>query len=222
MINIQDQLAHSWQTKLVAEFEKPYFQKLVAFLNEELKTQTIYPPEHLIFNAFNKCPYDNVKVVILGQDPYHGEGQANGLCFSVNDGVPIPPSLKNIFKEIQTDLGKHEPPSGNLERWAEQGVLLLNAILTVRASKAASHRNKGWEQFTNAVIRLISERKDKVVFLLWGTYAQQKGKIIDATKHCILKSAHPSPLSTRNFFGNKHFSQVNQYIQQCGKMPIDW
>jgi len=222
MINIQDQLAHSWQTKLVAEFEKPYFQKLVAFLNEELKTQTIYPPEHLIFNAFNKCPYDNVKVVILGQDPYHGEGQANGLCFSVNDGVPIPPSLKNIFKEIQTDLGKHEPPSGNLERWAEQGVLLLNAILTVRASKAASHRNKGWEQFTNAVIRLISERKDKVVFLLWGTYAQQKGKIIDATKHCILKSAHPSPLSNRNFFGNKHFSQVNQYIQQCGKMPIDW
>jgi len=222
MINIQDQLAHSWQTKLVAEFEKPYFQKLVAFLNEELKTQTIYPPEHLIFNAFNKCPYDNVKVVILGQDPYHGEGQANGLCFSVNDGVPIPPSLKNIFKEIQTDLGKHEPSSGNLERWAEQGVLLLNAILTVRASKAASHRNKGWEQFTHAVIRLISERKDKVVFLLWGTYAQQKGKIIDATKHCILKSAHPSPLSNRNFFGNKHFSQVNQYIQQCGKMPIDW
>jgi uracil-DNA glycosylase len=222
MINIQDQLAHSWQTKLVAEFEKPYFQKLVAFLNEELKTQTIYPPEHLIFNAFNKCPYDNVKVVILGQDPYHGEGQANGLCFSVNDGVPIPPSLKNIFKEIQTDLGKHEPPSGNLERWAEQGVLLLNAILTVRASKAASHRNKGWEQFTHAVIRLISERKDKVVFLLWGTYAQQKGKIIDATKHCILKSAHPSPLSTRNFFGNKHFSQVNQYIQQYGKTPIDW
>jgi uracil-DNA glycosylase len=219
---MQAQLAPSWQEKLAPEFEKPSFKKLLAFLDEELKTQAIYPPEPLIFNAFDKCPFEEVKVVIIGQDPYHGEGQANGLCFSVNDGVKIPPSLKNIFKEIQTDLGKDIPKTGNLERWAEQGVLLLNAILTVRASKAASHRKKGWEPFTDAVIRLISEEKDKVVFLLWGNYAQQKGEIVDDNKHLILKSAHPSPLSAKQFFGNKHFSQANQYLQQCGKTPIDW
>ncbi|HDN26888.1 MAG TPA: uracil-DNA glycosylase [Thioploca sp.] len=219
---MQAQLAPSWQEKLAAEFEKPSFKKLLTFLDEELKTQTIYPPEPLIFNAFDKCPFEELKVVIIGQDPYHGEGQANGLCFSVNDGVKIPPSLKNIFKEIQTDLGKDIPKTGNLERWAKQGVLLLNAILTVRASKAASHHKKGWEAFTDAVIRLISEETDKVVFLLWGNYAQQKGQIVDDNKHLILKSAHPSPLSAKQFFGNKHFSQANQYLQQCGKAPIDW
>jgi uracil-DNA glycosylase len=222
MMNIQTQLALSWKEKLAPELEKAYFQKLMVFLNEEINTQTIYPPEALIFNAFEKCRFDEVKVVVIGQDPYHGEGQANGLCFSVNEGVKIPPSLKNIFKEIQTDVGKDIPKSGNLERWAEQGVLLLNAILTVRASKAASHRNKGWEQFTDAVIRLISDEKEQVVFLLWGNYAQQKGKEVDNSKHLILKSAHPSPLSAKQFFGNKHFSQANQYLQQCGKEPIDW
>ncbi|MDM8557396.1 uracil-DNA glycosylase [Candidatus Parabeggiatoa sp. HSG14] len=222
MTNIQTQLVPSWKDKLATEFEKPYFQKLATFLNEELETQTIYPPKPLIFNAFEKCPFEDVKIVIIGQDPYHGEGQANGLCFSVNDGVKTPPSLKNIFKEIQTDLAKEFPKSGNLERWAEQGVLLLNAILTVRASKAASHRKKGWEQFTDAVIRLISEEQENVVFLLWGNYAQQKGDIVDDSKHYVLKSAHPSPLSAKHFFGNKHFSQANQYLQQYGKTPIDW
>ena len=222
MLNIQNQLAASWQTKLTPEFVKPYWQKLEIFLNEELKTQSIYPPQHLIFNAFVKCPFEAVKVVIIGQDPYHTEGQANGLCFSVNDGVKIPPSLQNIFKEIQTDLGKDIPTSGNLEHWAEQGVLLLNTILTVKANAAASHRNKGWEQFTTTVIRLISTQKQNVVFLLWGNYAQQKGRIIDATKHHILQAAHPSPLSAKRFFDNKHFSQTNQYLQQNGKIPIDW
>lgn len=216
------QVPLSWQTKLAAEFEKPYFQKLDAFLDNELKTESIYPPAPLIFNAFEKCDFDNLKVVIIGQDPYHGEGQANGLCFSVNDGVKIPPSLRNIFKEIQSDLGKEMPSSGNLERWAEQGVLLLNAILTVRASKAASHRKKGWEVFTDAVIRLISEEKEQVVFLLWGNYAQKKGEIVDESKHLILKSGHPSPLSAKYFFGNQHFSQANAYLQESGKKPIDW
>ncbi len=219
-MNIQTLLTPSWNKELIAEFEKPYFQALEAFLDEELKTQMIYPSKSLIFNAFSK--FTDVKVVIIGQDPYHGDGQANGLCFSVNDDVKIPPSLKNIFKEIQKDLGKDMPTSGNLERWAEQGVLLLNAILTVRASKAASHRQKGWEQFTDAVTRLISEKKDNVVFLLWGKYAQQKGEIVDEDKHLILKSAHPSPLSAKHFFGNRHFSQTNQYLQQYGKEPIDW
>jgi uracil-DNA glycosylase len=222
MVNIQAQFAQSWKKKLNAEFYKAYFQELATFLNEEMKSQTVYPPEPLIFNAFEKCPFEDVKVVIIGQDPYHGEGQANGLCFSVNDGVKIPPSLKNIFKEIQTDLGKDIPTSGNLERWAEQGVLLLNAILTVRAGNAASHRNKGWEQFTDNVIHLISDEKEQVVFLLWGNYAQKKGEIVDESKHLILKSAHPSPFSAKQFFGNKHFSQTNQYLQQCGKTPIDW
>ena len=222
MINIPAQLASCWKEKLASEFEQAYFQKLMVFLNEEMQTQTIYPPEALIFNAFEKCCFEDVKVVIIGQDPYHGEGQAHGLCFSVNEGVKIPPSLKNIFKEIQTDMGKELPKSGNLERWAEQGVLLLNAILTVRASKAASHRNKGWEQFTDAVIRLISDEKEHVVFLLWGNYAQQKGKNVDNSKHLILNSAHPSPLSAKQFFGHKHFSQANQYLQQCGQKPIDW
>ncbi len=215
-------LAPYWKEKLATEFEKPYFQKLLTFIEEEQKKQTIYPHKSLIFNAFKKCSFDNVKVIIIGQDPYHGKGQANGLCFSTNEGMKIPPSLKNIFKEIQTDLGKDIPTTGNLERWAEQGVLLLNAILTVRANEAASHRNKGWEQFTDAVIRLISEEKKNVVFLLWGKYAQEKGKIIDNTQHLILKSAHPSPLSAKQFFGHKHFSQTNDYLQQWGKVPIEW
>lgn len=222
MINLPTQLPSSWQTQLATEFNKPYVQKLMMFLENELKTQTVYPPESLIFNAFDKCSFEDVKVVIIGQDPYHGEGQANGLCFSVNDGIKIPPSLKNIFKEIQTDLGIDIPKSGNLERWAQQGVLLLNAILTVRASQAASHRNQGWEQFTDAVIHAISEQQEKIVFLLWGNYAQQKGKMVDDSKHYILKSAHPSPLSAKQFFGTMHFSQTNQYLQEVGKAPIDW
>jgi uracil-DNA glycosylase len=222
MINIQAQFPYSWKKKLAGEFYKAYFQKLTTFLNEEMKTQTVYPPAPLIFNAFDNCSFEDVKVVIIGQDPYHGEGQANGLCFSVNDGVRTPPSLKNIFKEIQADLGKDIPTSGNLERWAEQGVLLLNAIFTVRAAKPASHRNKGWEEFTDTVIRLISEEKENVVFLLWGNYAHKKGENVDESKHLILKSAHPSPFSAKQFFGNKHFSQANQYLQQCGKTPIDW
>ncbi len=216
------QIPLSWQSKLAAEIEKPYFKQLDAFLDEELKTESIYPPAPLIFNAFEKCCFEKLKVVIIGQDPYHGEGQANGLCFSVNEEVKIPPSLRNIFKEIQSDLGKEIPSSGNLERWAEQGVLLLNAILTVRASKAASHRKKGWETFTDAVIKLISEEKEQVVFLLWGNYAQKKGEIVDENKHLILKSGHPSPLSARYFFGNKHFSKTNAYLEKCGKMKIDW
>jgi uracil-DNA glycosylase len=221
-MNIQAQLPLSWQAKLAPEFEKPYLKKLATFLEEELKTQTIYPSEPFIFNAFAQCSFEDVKVVIIGQDPYHGEGQANGLCFSVNDGVKIPPSLRNIFKEIQSDLGKEIPKSGNLERLAEQGVLLLNAILTVRAGKAASHRKKGWEQFTDAVIHLIAKEKEQIVFLLWGNYAQQKGQIVDENKHLVLKSAHPSPLSAKHFFGNQHFSQTNQYLEKCGKTPIDW
>jgi uracil-DNA glycosylase len=216
------QIPVSWRSKLADEFKKPYFQKLDAFLDEELKTESIYPPSSLIFNAFEKCDFDNLKVVIIGQDPYHGEGQANGLCFSVNEEVKIPPSLRNIFKEIKSDLGKEVPSTGNLERWAEQGVLLLNAILTVRASKAASHRKKGWEIFTDAVIQLISEEKEQVVFLLWGNYAQKKGEIVDKNKHLILKSGHPSPLSVKHFSGNKHFSQTNDYLEKCGKTAIAW
>jgi uracil-DNA glycosylase len=216
------QIPASWQTKLAPEIDRPYFQKLKTFLDEELKTESIYPPAPLIFNAFEKCSFENLKVVVIGQDPYHGEGQANGLCFSVGDGEKIPPSLRNIFKEIQSDLGKEIPSSGNLERWAEQGVLLLNAILTVRAGKAASHRKRGWETFTDAVIKLISEEKEQVVFLLWGNYAQKKGKMVAENKHLILKSAHPSPLSAKHFFGNKHFSKTNAYLEKCGKMAIDW
>jgi uracil-DNA glycosylase len=214
------QIPTIWQGKLATEFEKDYFKKLVTFLNQE--TETTYPQEDLIFNAFEKCNFDDLKVVIIGQDPYHGAGQANGLCFSVNDGIKVPPSLNNIFKEIHNDLGIEKPKTGNLESWAKQGVLLLNSILTVRASAAASHRNQGWEIFTDAVIQLISEHKQQVVFLLWGKYAQQKAKKLDSTKHCILTAAHPSPLSARYFFGNKHFSKTNQYLQQVGKQTIDW
>ncbi|GAA4828177.1 uracil-DNA glycosylase [Algivirga pacifica] len=216
-------IAPSWKEALGAEFEKPYFQELVNFVKEEYQTQTIYPAGKHIFNAFNHCTFEDIKVVILGQDPYHGPGQANGLCFSVNDGVPFPPSLRNIFKEIENDLAKEVPSTGNLERWADQGVLLLNATLTVRAHQAGSHQNRGWETFTDEVIKQIAEQCEGVVFLLWGAYAQKKGKVIDKSKHLVLQSPHPSPLSAhRGFFGNKHFSQANEYLEQQGKAPIEW
>lgn len=216
-------IEESWKNHLKDEFNKEYFKKLTEFLKEDRKTYTIYPPGSKIFNAFDKCSFDEVEVVIIGQDPYHGAGQANGLCFSVNDDVPMPPSLKNIFKEIHNDLGKPIPKTGNLERWAEQGVLLLNATLTVRANTAGSHQGKGWEQFTDEVIRIVSTQKEQIVFLLWGAFAQKKEELIDGKKHFILKSAHPSPFSAdRGFFGNKHFSKANDYLVKQGKKPIDW
>ena len=212
-----------WKKKLSGEFEKDYFQKLITFVREEYKTQHIYPPGKLIFNAFDQCPFDRVKVVILGQDPYHGPGQAHGLCFSVNDGIEFPPSLRNIFKEVQLDIGTPFPTSGNLERWARQGVLLLNATLTVRSHQAGSHQRKGWEEFTDAAIRKLADEKEKLVFILWGSYAIKKGEFIDPKKHLILTSVHPSPLSaSRGFFGNKHFSRANDYLMQHGKEPISW
>ncbi|MDN5214056.1 uracil-DNA glycosylase [Fulvivirgaceae bacterium BMA12] len=213
----------SWREKLYEEFEQPYFQKLVDFVKSEYKNYKIFPPGKEIFSAFDHCPFQNVKVVIIGQDPYHGVGQANGLCFSVRDGVKMPPSLVNIFKEIKTDLGKPVPETGNLEKWANQGVLLLNATLTVRASSPGSHQNKGWESFTDAVIKKISDEKENVVFLLWGSYAQRKGLVIDTSKHCVLKSPHPSPFSAdRGFFGNGHFSKTNDFLKQKGLMAIEW
>lgn len=216
-------IEESWKTQLQDEFEKPYFQQLTEFVRLEYASQTIYPPAKLIFNAFEQCPFDRVKVVILGQDPYHGPGQAHGLCFSVNEGVDFPPSLKNIFKEIQTDTGAPIPTSGNLERWAKQGVLLLNATLTVRAHTAGSHQKKGWEQFTDAVIHLVADKLEHVVFILWGNYAISKGEFIDARKHLVLKSVHPSPLSaSRGFFGNKQFSTANKYLEESGKEPVKW
>lgn len=216
-------LAESWKQHLSPEFEKPYFQQLIDFVKQEYKTQVVYPPGKEIFRAFDLCPFAQVRVVIIGQDPYHGVGQANGLCFSVRDGVPFPPSLLNIFKEIKSDLGKSIPTSGNLERWAEQGVLLLNATLTVRGSTPGSHQNKGWETFTDEVIRQVSSQRKHVVFLLWGAYAQKKGVVIDNTRHLVLASAHPSPFSAdRGFFGNRHFSKANEYLAQHGLAPIDW
>jgi len=213
----------SWKKHLSEEFDKPYFGQLITFVKSEYQTQTVYPPGKEIFSAFDFCDFDSVKVVIIGQDPYHGAGQANGLCFSVQDGVRMPPSLVNIFKEIQSDLGKPIPKSGNLERWAKQGVLLLNATLTVRASSPGSHQHKGWEVFTDAVIKKISDEKEHIVFLLWGSYAQKKGEIIDRKKHHVLMSAHPSPFSAdRGFFGNKHFSKTNDYLKNQGLQEIDW
>ncbi len=213
----------SWKEQLKDEFEKPYFENLVGFVKQEYAATTVYPPAKLIFNAFDQCPFEQVKVVILGQDPYHGPGQAHGMCFSVNDGVPFPPSLINIFKEIQDDLGIAVPTTGNLERWAKQGVFLPNAILTVRAHQAASHQNKGWETFTDAVIRILSEKKENLVFMLWGSYAQKKGEVIDPSKHKILKTVHPSPLSAhRGFMGCKHFSLANQYLREKGIKTIEW
>jgi uracil-DNA glycosylase len=216
-------IAPSWKEGLKAEFEKPYFIELINFVKEEYRTQTVFPPGKEIFRAFDCADFNKVKVVIIGQDPYHGPGQANGLCFSVRDGVPMPPSLKNIFKEIQSDLGKPFPKNGDLERWANQGVLLLNATLTVRSSTPGSHQNKGWEQFTDAVIKEISDNKNNIVFLLWGAYAQKKGEIIDRSRHLVLMSAHPSPFSAdRGFFGNKHFSKTNEYLKSKGLKEIDW
>lgn len=216
-------IAPTWKEQLKGEFNKPYFLNLAEFIRSEYKNHTVYPPGKEIFRAFDACDFDHVKVVILGQDPYHGPGQANGLAFSVRDGVRMPPSLLNIFKEIQNELGKEIPPTGNLERWAEQGVLLLNATLTVQARNAGSHQRKGWEEFTDAVIRKISENKSGVVFMLWGAYAQKKGEIIDASKHLVLKSAHPSPYSAeRGFFGNGHFIKANEYLKGQGKEPIEW
>lgn len=217
------QIEESWKQHIGEEFEKPYFANLIEFVRNEYKSTTCYPPGRLIFNAFNLCPFDKVRVVIIGQDPYHEPGQAHGLCFSVNDGVAFPPSLVNIFKEIESDLGVPVPSSGNLVRWAEQGVLLLNATLTVRAHVAGSHQKRGWEEFTDAVIRKLSADRDNIVFILWGSYAQSKAQLIDASRHFILRSAHPSPLSAyRGFFGNHHFSLANQYLAQHGKGGIEW
>ena len=208
---------------LMPEFSKDYFIRLTDFVRKEYHETTVYPPGKLIFNAFNLCPFDKVKVVIIGQDPYHGPGQAHGLCFSVNDGIQPPPSLVNIFKEINNDLGKPIPQSGNLTRWAEQGVLLLNATLTVRAHQAGSHQRRGWEEFTDAVIRKLAEEKSNLVFILWGAYAQKKGAFIDRSKHLVLTSVHPSPLSAHSgFFGNHHFSLANDYLVKNGKTAIDW
>lgn len=212
-----------WKSQLVGEFKKEYFLKLTEFVKEEYAKNRIYPPGSQIFNAFDHCPFDNVKVVIIGQDPYHGPNQAHGLCFSVNEGVPMPPSLLNIFKEIHDDLGKPMPSNGSLVRWADQGVLLLNATLTVKAGTPGSHQNKGWEEFTDAAISKVSELKEHIVFMLWGAYAQKKGSIIDRNKHLVLESPHPSPFSAhRGFLGNRHFSKANEYLEKKGKKPIEW
>ena len=216
-------ISEDWKEILHEEFTKPYFDELVKFVKEEYASGVVYPAGANIFRAFDKCPFDRLKVVIIGQDPYHGPGQANGLCFSVGEGVPFPPSLQNIFKEVESDMGTPVPRSGELDRWAEQGVLLLNAVLTVRQHCAASHAGRGWERFTDAVVRAIAERKEGVVYMLWGSYAQKKGAIADPEKNLILKAVHPSPLSAyRGFFGCKHFSQANRYLQQIGKTPIEW
>lgn len=216
-------IEQSWKDALAGEFEKPYFASLVRFLHEEKSSgQKIYPPGSQIFKAFELTPLDNLKVVILGQDPYHGPGQAHGLSFSVPEGVPAPPSLKNIFKEIETDMGIRMSGYPNLEKWARQGVLMLNAVLTVRAGAAASHSRIGWEQFTDAVIRHISDNCDGVVFLLWGNFARSKRELIDVSRHHVLEAAHPSPLARGAFFGCRHFSRTNEILSSQGKTPVDW
>ena len=214
----------SWHDVLSIEFEKTYFQKLISFVKSEYETYSCFPRPEQIFAAFNHCTFDKVKVVIIGQDPYHGTGQANGLCFSVNDGIAFPPSLINIFKEIESDLNIPFPKSGNLQRWAEQGVLLLNATLTVRENEAGSHQKKGWEDFTDAVIQKISDEKEQVVFLLWGGFAKKKGKHINRCKHHVLETGHPSPLSANRgfWFGNKHFSKTNEYLRSRQTETINW
>ncbi len=214
----------SWKQHLAAEFEKPYFSSLVQMVRREYSQYACYPPGKLIFNAFNLCPFDKVKVVIIGQDPYHEPGQAMGLSFSVPEGVPMPPSLINIFKEIASDLGQPMPSSGNLTRWAEQGVLLLNATLTVRAHQAASHQRQGWETFTDAAIKALSDHRDHLVFILWGGYARSKAALIDRNRHFVLQSVHPSPLSANRggWFGNHHFSQANAYLVAHQQTPINW
>lgn len=214
----------SWKSRLKYEFDKPYFRQLAEFVRREYKANTCFPPGKDVFAAFDHSSFDATKVVIIGQDPYHGPGQANGLCFSVNDGIPHPPSLANIFRELQNDLGKPYPQSGNLEHWAEQGVLLLNATLTVKAYQAGSHQNQGWEVFTDAVIRKLSAEKSGLVFLLWGGYAKKKAALIDNSRHHILSSGHPSPLSANRglWFGNRHFSKTNALLVAQGKTPIEW
>ena len=217
------QIEAGWKAALAHEFEKDYFKKLTEFIRNEYKTHRVYPPGKLIFNAFNQCPFEQLKVVILGQDPYHGPGQAHGLCFSVNQGIAFPPSLRNIFKELQSDVGKPIPESGDLTPWAQQGVLLLNATLTVRAHQAGSHQKKGWEEFTDAVIKTANDQKEHLVFLLWGNYAISKSKFIDSEKHLVLTSVHPSPLSaSRGFFGNHHFSRTNAFLESKGLATIQW
>ncbi len=221
----------TWKEVLQPEFEKPYFELLTGFVRQAYQRTQVFPPSRLIFNAFDSCPFDKVKVVIIGQDPYHEPGQAHGLCFSVNEGVPIPPSLQNIYKELESDLGhpsvcsrnQQGAPCGYLQHWANQGVLLLNATLTVEAHHAGSHQNKGWEEFTDAAIRALAEQRENLVFILWGSYAQRKGAFISPKKHLVLKAVHPSPLSVyRGFFGCKHFSQANNYLVAHGKQPIEW
>lgn len=213
----------SWHSALAAEWDKEYFVRLTDFVRAEYSTTTIFPPAGRIFAAFDACPFDDVRVVILGQDPYHGYGQANGLSFSVNPGVEIPRSLQNIYKELETDLGVTPPPSGDLSRWTRQGVLLLNATLTVRAACAGSHQGHGWEEFTDAAVRALAERREGLVFILWGAYAQRKGAFINRMRHCVIESPHPSPLSaSRGFFGSRPFSRANAYLTSIGKQPIIW
>ena len=216
-------IEESWRQQLQVEFDKPYFENLISFVKNEYASGTVYPPGSLIFNAFNQCPFSDVKVVLIGQDPYHEPGQAHGLCFSVNDGVPFPPSLRNIFVEIHNDLGKPIPATGNLTRWAQQGVLLLNATLTVRAHQAGSHQKRGWETFTDAVIKTLSDQRKNLVFILWGSPAQKKAQMLHNPKHLILEAPHPSPLSAyRGFFGSKPFSKTNEFLIQNQLEPIDW
>lgn len=217
-------IEESWKKVLQKEFDEKYFEDLITFVKSEYQKSTVYPPAKFIFSAFNLTPFDKVKVVILGQDPYHGPNQANGLAFSVNDNITTPPSLVNIYKEIKTDLGiETKNKNGNLENWAKQGVLMLNATLTVKAAQAGSHQNKGWEKFTDAVVKILSEQKENLVFILWGSYAQKKGSVIDENKHLVIRSAHPSPLSAyAGFFGSKPFSQANSYLIFTGKEPIEW
>ena len=223
-VNVMDvKIEQSWKACLADEFEKPYFRQLTDFVRDEYRKGTVYPPPALIFNAFNHCPFDKVKVVLLGQDPYHEPDQAHGLCFSVRDGIRFPPSLVNIFKEIQDDLGTPPPKSGDLTRWADQGILLLNATLTVRAHLAGSHQNKGWETFTDAVIQRLATEREHIVYILWGSYAQRKGAIVDRSKNLALMSPHPSPLSAaRGFFGNHHFSRANAYLEAHGQGGVGW
>ena len=216
-------IEESWRQILQPEFDKPYFELLTTFVRQQYQTRQCFPPARLIFNAFDACPFNQVRVVIIGQDPYHDVGQAHGLCFSVNEGIPIPPSLMNIYKEIQRDLGKPIPTSGNLQRWADQGVLLLNATLTVEAHRPGSHQGKGWEELTDAVIQALNEQREHLVFMLWGSYAQRKGQFINRRKHLVLETSHPSPLSVyRGFDGCAHFSKANAYLTQHNLQPIDW
>lgn len=216
-------IEESWKAHLASEFEQSYFTQLSEFVHDEYQNASVYPPPRQVFRAFDECPFDQVKVVILGQDPYHGAGQANGLCFAVGQGVAVPPSLQNIFKEIEADLGHPVSHDADLSRWARQGVLLLNATLTVRAGVAGSHQGRGWEQFTDAAVRALNKEREHIVFILWGNYAKKKGAHIDRTKHLVLESAHPSPLSACNgFFGCKHFSKANDYLKAHGQTPIEW